>query len=114
MQDVLDHCQEAENEQDSKQKPLARSLLQFASVHGLTRRGGQRHRWKIRSIRVGRWLSNASLRIGIAGRRYNGDMLLTISASEQWVDWPEGERSGVHRIERPATGSYARVPVENK
>jgi hypothetical protein len=29
------------------------------------------------------------------------------------VDWP-GERSGVHRIERPATGSYALVPVDIK
>jgi hypothetical protein len=27
MQDVLDHYQKAEKEQDSKQKPLARSLL---------------------------------------------------------------------------------------
>jgi hypothetical protein len=50
-QDVLDHYQKAEKEQDSKQKPLPRYLLQFASVHGRTRRSGQHHRWKIWPIR---------------------------------------------------------------
>jgi hypothetical protein len=80
-QDVLDHYQKAEKEQDSKQKPLARFLLQFASVHGRTHRSGQCHRWKIWPIRVVRWLSNASLRFGDAGRQCNEDMLLTISAS---------------------------------
>jgi len=80
-QDELDDYQNAEKEQDSKQKPLARSLLQFASVHASARRSGQRHRWKIRPIRVVRWLSNASLRFRIAGRQYDEDMLLTISAS---------------------------------
>jgi hypothetical protein len=65
MQDVLDHYQKAEKEQDSKQKPLARSLLQFAAVHGRTRRSGQHHRWKIWPIRVTRWLSNASVRLGL-------------------------------------------------
>ena len=80
-QDELDDYQNAEKEQDSKQKPLARSLLQFAAVHGRTRRSGQHHRLKIWPIRVVRWLSNASLRFRIAGRQYDEDMLLTISAS---------------------------------
>jgi hypothetical protein len=65
MQDVLDHCQQAEKEQDSEQEQLARSVLQFAAVHGRTRRSGQHHRLKIWPIRVVRWLSNASLRMGL-------------------------------------------------
>ena len=80
-QEELDHYQNSEKEQDSKQKPLARSLLQFASVHASARRSGQRHRCKIRPIRVVRWLSNAPLRFRSAGRQYDEDMLLTISAS---------------------------------
>jgi hypothetical protein len=80
-EDVQDYHQKAEKEQDSEQQPLARSLLQFAAVHGRTRHSGQRHRQKIRPIRVVRWLSNAPLRFEIAGRQYDGDMLLTISAS---------------------------------
>jgi len=79
--DVLDHYQKAEKEQDSKQQPLARFLLQFAAVHGRTPRSGQHHRWKIWPIRVVRWLSNAFFRFGIAGRQCDEDMLLTISAS---------------------------------
>jgi len=65
MQDVLDHYQQAEKEQDSEQEQLARSVLQFAAVHGRTRRSGQHHRLKIWPIRVVRWLSNASLRMGL-------------------------------------------------
>jgi hypothetical protein len=40
-------------------------VLQFAAVHGRTRRSGQHHRLKIWPIRVVRWLSNASLRMGL-------------------------------------------------
>jgi hypothetical protein len=81
MQDVQDYYQQTEKEQNSEQQPLARSLLHFAAVHGRTRRSGQCHRWKIWPIRVVRWLSNASLWLGIAGRQCDEDMLLTISAS---------------------------------
>jgi hypothetical protein len=81
VQDVQDYYQQTEKEQDSEQQPLTRSLLQFAAVHGRTRRRGQHHRCKIWPIRVARWLSNTSFRFGNAGRQYDGDMLLTISAS---------------------------------
>jgi hypothetical protein len=53
------------------------------------------------------------LRVWNCGTPVRWGMRLTISASEVWVDWP-GERSGVHRSERPATGSYALVPVDIK
>lgn len=110
---MQDYYQQAEKKQDSEQQPLARSLLQFVAAHGRTLRSGQRHRQKIRPIRIVRWLSNASFKFGIAGRQYDEDTLLTISASSyRWIG--PRERSGVHRIERPATGSYSPVPVENK
>jgi len=113
LQDVQDYYQQTKKEQDTEQQPLARSLLQFAAVHGRTRHSGQRHRQKIRPIRVVRWLSNAPLRFGNAGRQYDEDTLLTISASSyRWIG--PRERSGVHRIERPATGSYVYAPVEIK
>jgi hypothetical protein len=44
VQDVQDYYQQTEKEQDTEQQPLARSLLQFAAVHGRTRLRAQRHR----------------------------------------------------------------------
>jgi hypothetical protein len=111
---VQDYYQKAEKEQDSEQQPLARSLLQFAAVHGRTRRRGQRHRPKIRPTRLGLSVSFQSRASGLglrdaAAMRYALDHLRLLVS----VDRP-GERSGVHRSERPATGSYAPIPVESK